>query len=185
MRPLRRQHPGGNLIGIEYIVSGNLFATLPEEEKYYWHPHNYEIFSGQLIAPGLPAVAEQQLMAELVNSYGKTWHTWHTGRHDIGGGQELPLGPPMLMWSFNRDGEGDPALESHRAAAFGIDPAEVRRRRQDLLDRAVPQRGVDTLKHHFTGTTSIPGVEDLDPSTSPADGPAGSTPGETGREEQS
>lgn len=174
-----------NLIGIEYIVSGDPFATLPEEEKDLWHPHNYEVFSGQLIAPGLPAVAEQQLMTELVNSYGKTWHTWHTGRHDTGGGDELPLGAPMLMWSFNRDGEGDPALESHRAAAFGIDPAEVRRRRQELLDRAAPQRGVDALKHHFTGTTPIPGVQDLGPPTSSADGPDGSVPGETEREGQS
>lgn len=177
-----------NLIGIEYIVSGNLFATLPEEEKDLWHPHNYEVFSGQLIAPGLPAVAEQQLMTELVNSYGKTWHTWHTGRHDTGGGDELPLGAPMLMWSFNRDGEGDPALEAHRAAAFGIDPAEVRLRRQELLDRAAPQRGVDALKHHFTGTTPIPGVQDLGPPTSSADGPDGpdgSVPGETEREGQS
>ena len=35
-----------NLIGIEYIVSGRLFDTLPESEKDYWHPHNYEVFSG-------------------------------------------------------------------------------------------------------------------------------------------
>ncbi|RBP64154.1 uncharacterized protein DUF1264 [Brevibacterium sanguinis] len=47
-----------NLIGIEYIVSEDLFATLPAEERSYWHPHNFEILSGQLIAPGLPAAAE-------------------------------------------------------------------------------------------------------------------------------
>ena len=71
------------------------------------------------------------------------------------------------------------------AAAFGIDPAEVRLRRQELLDRAAPQRGVDALKHHFTGTTPIPGVQDLGPPTSSADGPDGSVPGETEREGQS
>lgn len=157
-----------NLIGIEYIVSGGLFATLPEEEKDYWHPHNFEILSGQLVAPGLPAVAEQQLMAELMNSYGKTWHTWHTGRHDSGGGHELPLGDPMLMWSFNRDGEDDPALAADRAEAMGIDTAEVRRRRQELLDRAAPQRGVDALRDRFTGTTPIPGVEELAAAPSPS-----------------
>jgi hypothetical protein len=27
-----------NLNGIEYIISEKLFATLPEEEKKYWHP---------------------------------------------------------------------------------------------------------------------------------------------------
>ncbi|WP_341856866.1 OBAP family protein [Brachybacterium sp. GPGPB12] len=119
-----------NLIGIEYIVSESLFDTLPEEERSYWHPHNYEILSGQLIAPGLPAFAEQRLMAELVNSYGKTWHTWHTGRHDTGGGHPLPLGDPMLMWSFNRDGESDPDLASDRARVLGLDPDATRERRR-------------------------------------------------------
>jgi hypothetical protein len=42
-----------------------------------------------------------------MNSYGKTWHTWHTGRHDGEPGDALPLGDPKLMWSFNRDGEAD------------------------------------------------------------------------------
>lgn len=148
-----------NLIGIEYIVSGALFDTLPEEEKDFWHPHNYEVFSGQLVASGLPAAAEQELMKELVNSYGKTWHTWHTGRHDAGGGHSLPLGEPMLMWSFNRDGECDPALERDREEALGIDTDEVRRRRQDLLERAAPQRGVDALRDRSGATRPVPGVE--------------------------
>jgi hypothetical protein len=40
-----------NLIGIEYILSERLFETLPDDEKPSWHPHNYEILSGQLAAP--------------------------------------------------------------------------------------------------------------------------------------
>ena len=156
-----------NLIGIEYIVSASLFATFPEEEKDYWHPHNYEIFSGQLVAPGLPAIVEQALMDELVNSYGKTWHTWHTGRHDVGGGHSLPLGDPTLMWSFNRDGENDHRLELERSIALGLNPDKVRHRRQDLLKRAEPQRGVDALRDQFTGTTPIPGVRDIDAAEPP------------------
>ena len=140
-----------------------MFGTLPEEECGYWHPHNYEILSGQLIAPGLPAFAEQQLMAELVNSYGKTWHTWHTGRHDTGGGHPLPLGDPMLMWSFNRDGESDPGLASDRARVLGLDPDATRERRQQLLDRAHPQHGVDALASEFSRTTPIPGVREAAP----------------------
>ena len=42
-----------NLNGIEYIISERLFETLPEAEQPYWHPHNGEILSGQLVAPGL------------------------------------------------------------------------------------------------------------------------------------
>lgn len=46
--------PEANLIGIEYIVSEQLFGSLPVEERSYWHPHNFEVLSGQLIAPGCP-----------------------------------------------------------------------------------------------------------------------------------
>ena len=43
-----------NLIGIEYIISEQLFGGLPADEQRYWHPHNFEILSGTLVAPGLP-----------------------------------------------------------------------------------------------------------------------------------
>ncbi len=70
-------------------------------EKKYWHPHNAEILSGQLVAPGIPAVAEEALMKGKMNSYGKTWHVWNTGSMGQGG-DTLPLGPPMLAWSFQQ-----------------------------------------------------------------------------------
>jgi hypothetical protein len=149
-----------NLIGIEYIVSERLFDSLPEEEREYWHPHNYEVLSGSLVAPGLPAVAEKALMKRLMNSYGKTWHTWHTGRHDIGGGHSLPLGEPMLMWSFNRDGECDPQLEADRERAMRLDTPSTRAERRNLAEIAHPQRGVDLLATRFTDTRVVEGVRD-------------------------
>lgn len=51
--------PQANLTGIEYIISEKLYATLPEAERRYWHPHNGEILSGQLVAPGIPDAAEK------------------------------------------------------------------------------------------------------------------------------
>ncbi len=45
------------LIGIEYIVSERVFKTLPDDERRLWHSHNYEVKSGELIAPGVPEVA--------------------------------------------------------------------------------------------------------------------------------
>lgn len=150
-----------NLIGIEYIVSEKLFQSLPEEERSYWHPHNFEVLSGQLVAPGLPAVAEKALMKRLLNSYGKTWHTWHTGRHDSGGGHDLPLGDPMLMWSFNREGECETVLEQDREVAMSLDTATTQRQRRDLVELAHPQEGVDTLRDQFTGTAPMPGVVDV------------------------
>jgi hypothetical protein len=41
--------------GIEYIISARVFNNLTAAERKYWHPHDYEILSGELIAPGLPA----------------------------------------------------------------------------------------------------------------------------------
>jgi hypothetical protein len=67
------------LNGIEYIISEKLFNELPEQEKKYWHPHNGEILSGQLVAPDIPHAAEKALMKVKMNSYGKTWHVWNTG----------------------------------------------------------------------------------------------------------
>jgi hypothetical protein len=52
--------PDARLIGIEYIISARLFK------------------SGQLTAPGIPQPIEHEMMNKLVNTYGKTWHTWHT-----------------------------------------------------------------------------------------------------------
>lgn len=155
-----------NLIGIEYIVSEKLFLGLPPDERKFWHPHNYEILSGQLTAPGLPAAAEHALMKLLVNSYGKTWHTWHTGRHDGEGepGHPLPFGEPTLMWSFNRDGEADPKLKEGLAAALGTDEQAKREQRRDLVELTHGQHGVNALRDCFPGAAGTPpaGVRDVE-----------------------
>ena len=155
-----------NLIGIEYISSEKLYADLPDEERKYWHPHNFEILSGQLVAPGLPEVAERAMLELLMNSYGKTWHTWHSGRHDqAGSGHPLPFGDPMLMWSFNRDGEADESMLQDRNRRMQIDVAKKRADRQEFVPNAHPQHGVDTLKGRFPGasTDPPPGVREATP----------------------
>jgi len=149
-----------NLIGIEYIISERLFETLPQDERPFWHPHNAEILSGQLTAPGIPAPAEHALMAGKINSYGKTWHVWHTGT-DEEPGDPLPVGEPKLMWSFNRLGEARQELIDRRDRRFGVDTETIRRRRADLAGIAHPQEGVDALKGRFPRPTrEIPGVRD-------------------------
>jgi hypothetical protein len=149
-----------NLNGIEYIISERLLERLPEEEKQYWHPHNGEILSGQLVAPGLPEIAEKELMRSKMNSYGKTWHTWNTG-HGAENGDAMPLGEPELAWSLNRFGEAAPGLIESRDERMGISTSERRRQRQDLTDMAHPQEGVDALEGQFPRTTEpILGVVD-------------------------
>ena len=149
-----------HLNGIEYIISERLFEQLPEGEKQYWHPHNGEILSGQLVAPGLPDQADHELMKSKMNSYGKTWHTWDTNP-DHGGEPSLPLGEPSLAWSFNRFGQAHAELIDERDRRMGIDTDERRKARQDLVPLANPQRGVDALRGQFSGPTEpIPGVVD-------------------------
>ena len=149
-----------NLNGIEYIISEKLFATLPEDERRFWHPHNGEILGGQLVAPGIPDAAEHELMKKKMNSYGKTWHVWNTGFNGKPG-DSLPLGPAMLAWSFNRDGELMPNMLEERDTRMKIDTAGKRKKRADLRPLARPQSGVDDLKGRFDRPAQdIPGVTD-------------------------
>jgi hypothetical protein len=120
------------LMGVEYIVSAQLFAGLPPAEKSLWHSHVHEVKSGQLIAPGIPEVAEHALMAKLIHTYGKTWHTWHT---DFG--ERLPLGIPQLMMGFTADGQSESALVEARDRHFGIDNQDKRKDRADIEAPAI------------------------------------------------
>lgn len=116
------------IMGVEYIVSETLFKTLPEPEKQLWHSHSYEVKSGSLIAPGIPDIAEHELMEKLVSTYGKTWHTWHTDN----AANTLPLGHPMLMMGFTADGQMRPELLTERDGRFGVKTQEKRQNRADI-----------------------------------------------------
>jgi len=147
-----------NMHGLEYIISEKLFESLPQGEKKYWHPHNGEILSGQLVAPGIPKVAETALMKSKMNSYGKTWHVWNTS-HRGQPNDALPLGEPMLAWSFNRDGEAAPGLVEERDRKMELNSTKTRSERAELKTFAKPQMGVDELKGKFARPTrEIPGV---------------------------
>jgi len=151
-----------NLNGIEYIVSEKLHASLPEAEKKYWHPHNYEILSGQLVAPGIPLPAERRLMAGKVNSYGKTWHVWMTGMYGAAA-DPLPFGEPALAWSFNRDGEALPGLVEQRDQRLRVDSGSRREDRRALAPQVRPQQGEDDMAGMFAQPTlRTPGMADGD-----------------------
>jgi hypothetical protein len=120
------------LMGVEYIISERLFATLPAAEKALWHSHVHEVKSGQLIAPGIPAPAEHALMDKLVHTYGKTWHTWHTDQD-----KTLPLGMPQLMMGFTGDGQVNPSMVMQRDQRFGVDSAAEKKAREDIPTPAI------------------------------------------------
>lgn len=144
------------IMGVEYIVSEALFKTLPDEEKTLWHSHLYEVKSGSLIAPGIPDPVEHTLMAELVSTYGKTWHTWHTDRH-----KSLPLGIPHSMMGFTQDGQMRPELLTERDKHFNISSDQKRQSRADIPDVSIAagadawERGsVVTLQRATAGGTT-------------------------------
>ena len=141
------------LMGLEYIVSDRLFADLPAAEKSLWHSHVHEVKSGQLIAPGIPQAAEHALMAKLVRTYGKTWHTWHTDS-----GDRLPLGVPQLMMGFTADGQSDAAMVQSRDRRFGVDSQVKKTERADIQAPTIDP-GADAWQR---GTT----IQIADPRTS-------------------
>lgn len=119
--------PDAKLMGVEYIITERLFKTLPEEEKKLWHSHHYEVKSGSLIAPGIPDIAEHELMEKLVSTYGKTIHTWHTDQQ-----RTLPLGSPMIMMGFTKDGQIHPQLLTERDKRFNVSTGENKKEREDI-----------------------------------------------------
>jgi hypothetical protein len=129
------------IMGVEYIISAKLFAGLPAAEKALWHSHVHEVKSGQLVAPGIPQIAEHALMEKLIGTYGKTWHTWHTDMN-----KQLPLGVPQLMMGFTADGQTDPAMVSARDKRFGIDSAAKRKDRESIAAPAIDP-GADVWQH--------------------------------------
>lgn len=112
------------LIGVEYIISREQYASLPPEEQAYWHSHKYEVCSGLLIMPGVPEMMEDSEMKKLGDTYGKTWHFWQVDR-----GDPLPYGPAKLMTSFTEDGQLNAQLLKLRDEKFKIDSMHKRERR--------------------------------------------------------
>jgi hypothetical protein len=126
-----RNAPDARLIGIEYIVSEERFRSLPEEEKRLWHSHHYEVKSGELVAPGIPDLAEHAYFEDLVTTYGKTFHNWQYDRDDF------PYGIPQLMMGLTEDGQINQALLDERDRRLGVSSARKRQNRADIPTPAV------------------------------------------------
>lgn len=130
------------LIGIEYVISEELFKTLPQEEKVLWHSHVYEVKSGQIVLVNVPDTLENRLMKKLVKTYGKTIHTWQFDR-----GDPLPLGLPQLMISPTADGQLNPELLKKRDIEMSVDTEEKRRERHNLPEMRIDQQADYVAKH--------------------------------------
>jgi hypothetical protein len=97
------------------------------EERKLWHSHVHEVKSGALTAPGIPDIAEHELMEKFVGTYGKTIHTWQTDRGDT-----LPIGIPQIMMAFTKDGQVNPDHVRARDLRMRSDTEAIRRKRADI-----------------------------------------------------
>lgn len=139
---------GAKLLGVEYIVPDEMFQKLPEEEKKYWHPHTYEVLGGGLIAPSMNKADEMAFMKVLLNTWGKTWHTWPDPTTPV------PMGEPLLMWALTADGQDKPGMVSERDKQFGVDSKQISKDRIAEIGfekPMVPQpKSVDTIGRQWT-----------------------------------
>ncbi|OQD63865.1 hypothetical protein PENPOL_c008G06484 [Penicillium polonicum] len=129
------------LIGVEYMVSPRIFATLPTEERKLWHTHEFEVKSGMLVMPapaGVPdavwEAAETAEMQDVAPIYGKTYHFWQVDR-----GDPVPLGEPQLMGSFLSNESvkvahpaGLDSLLEDRNKRFGVDHRQKAKKREGI-----------------------------------------------------
>jgi hypothetical protein len=114
---------GARILGVEYIVPDEIYQKLPKDEKEFWHSHDYEVTSGQLVAPKLSEEDENKFLKVVRKTWGKTFHTWADPA------TKLPLGKPRLMVAFIKEGEIREELIKKRDRELGIDTEKMKKRR--------------------------------------------------------
>lgn len=117
------------------MVPKEVYETFSADEQKLWHSHDYEVKSGMLAMPKPDGysdedweAAELEAMKEVVNLYGKTWHTWQ-----VDAGHQYPLGLAALMGSATSEDQVnlDKAL-ANRDKQFGIDYRKKSEARKDI-----------------------------------------------------
>lgn len=136
-------------------MSEQIFKSLPEEEKRYWHSHKYEVESGILCLETkgfVPSVmndtAEQPVMLHLHQTYGKTIHTWAFDEFP-----ELPLGPPHLMMSFTGDNQTSDEAVRLRDERSKISSSAKKKLREGYLPPYQKDNKADQWEASGTGIT--------------------------------
>jgi hypothetical protein len=84
--------PDARLIGVEYLVSDEVYRRMPAEERLYWHDRKPEVDAGLVRGPTQSGAEEAATRAPVRTRWGKVYHTW------ISGG-DYPRGPSRPFWS--------------------------------------------------------------------------------------
>jgi hypothetical protein len=138
------------LIGVEYLISEEAYAKLPDEEKKFWHAHTYEVLGGGLIAPGMTSEEELKFMKVIIKTWGKAWHTWPDPSTAV------PTGEPMLIWSLMGDGQVDEKLLAERNKEFKVDTTTIREARGKEFGLEIPKvsppKNMNAIGRQWTDT---------------------------------
>jgi hypothetical protein len=84
--------PEARLIGVEYLVSDEVYRRMPAEERIYWHDHQYDGDADLLPSPTRSGADEEATLAKVRTLWGKVYHTWASGG-------DYPRGPAGALWS--------------------------------------------------------------------------------------
>lgn len=117
------------LLGVEYVISDEVYQKLSSQEKSFWHPHDFEVRQGLLALLDATKEEEENTMKLLVKTWGKTWHTWPDPK------TELPLGAPRLMWSALKKGDIPESMIKERDRRWNINTARLKQERQQYLPK--------------------------------------------------
>jgi hypothetical protein len=71
--------PNAHLIGVETVVSSQLWATFSDAEKANWHYHKIELTMVDPKFPGLSQAEIDKVVAALQETYGKVVIFWKPG----------------------------------------------------------------------------------------------------------
>jgi hypothetical protein len=118
--------PDARLIGIEYLVTDEVYRKMPAEEKVYWHDHKHEVDAGLIRSLTQTGAEEKQTLGAVRTLWGKVYHTWASGT-------SYPRGPARLYWSVT--GEDPFLLPTDAKLPVELNP-EGRRADAEVPERA-------------------------------------------------
>ncbi|KAF9483547.1 DUF1264-domain-containing protein [Pholiota conissans] len=146
----------GSMFYLPLNTRHQVFESLPQEERYYWHSHVFEVTSGMLITPKPPGLTdaewdpvESKEMEDLIHVYGKVYHLWQVDR-----GDQVPMGSPSLMASFTHSDEIPKVWKkvAERDQKINADCMCKRHIRKDIEAKYAPKTHADSdqAKNHMS-----------------------------------
>ncbi len=104
------------LVGVETIVTPEIYNNFSNEEKALWHYHKTELPRVDARLPDLPPEEAAKVIKSIEETYGKLYILWDPGRSD------LPIGNPSIT-VLDPTPRSIPAISSSTPKMPGFDVA--------------------------------------------------------------